>query len=99
MFKTLATTLVLGGFMFHVIATDGLQKSSCVKLEKELIRVSKSEGGYRNWRTEANMKNMSLGSGDFTKEAAKIANKTLPADVSCTLGLFDVVVEKLATKV
>ena len=96
MFKTLATVLVLGGFMFHIIATDGLQKSSCIKLEKELIRVSKAEGGFRNWTTQANMKAMKLGTGDFTKAAAKEVNDRLPADVSCTLGLFDVVVNKLA---
>ena len=96
MFKTLATVLVLSGFMFHVIATDGLQKSSCVKLEKELIRVSKAEGGFRDWTTQANMKSMKLGTGDFTKAAAKEVNDRLPADVSSTLGLFDVVVNKLA---
>ena len=99
MFKTFATVAILSGFMFHVIATDGLQKSSCVKLEKELIRVSKAEGGFRNWTTEANMKAMKLGTGDFTKAAAKEVNDRLPADVSCTLGLLDIVIAKVSKEV
>ena len=96
MFKAFAAFMVLGGFMFHVIATDGFSNSSCVKLEKELVRVAKTEGSYRAWRVEANIKGMRLGSGAFTKSEASKVNDRLSADVSCTLGLLDIVIAKVA---